>query len=213
MAVRYRDDPGVTTMRDHLSFDQTLFLVGVLVAAFGCAGGARDFVRPQPHELALGKTTSANILARFGPPQQRGKVMKDGIEVASFSYSYADPGAPASAAGVSAAKAMALYFARDVLVGYESISTFKADSSDFNDTRVSDITRGVTTEAEVRDHLVGRPSGMYIYPLTPTPAERALVYLYGQRKGAAPFARKQLVVTVDAAGIVRDVQFEKTGDW
>jgi hypothetical protein len=37
--------------------------------------------------------------------------------------------------------------------------------------------------------------------------------LYGQRKGAAPFARKQLVVTVDAAGIVRDVQFEKTGDW
>ena len=26
-------------------------------------------------------------------------------------------------------------------------------------------------------------------------------------------ARKQLLVTVDAAGIVRDVQLEKSGDW
>lgn len=200
-------------MRRHLSLDPTLLLVGVLVATFGCAGAARDFVRPEPHDLTLGKTTSADVLARFGPPQQRAKIMKDGLEVVSFSYSHADPAAPTSVAGVSAARAMALYFARDVLVGYESISTFKADSSDFDDTRVSDITRGVTTEAEVRNQLVGRPSGLYIYPLTPSPTERALVYLYGQRKGTAPFARKQLVVTVDAAGIVRDVQFEKTGDW
>jgi hypothetical protein len=199
-------------MRHHLSFDRTLFLVWVLVAIFGCAGAARDFIRPQPHELGLGKTTSADIVARFGPPQQRGSAVKDGVEVASLSYSYADAGAQVSAAGVAAAKAMAFYFARNVLVGYESVSTFKGDSSDFDDTRVSDITRGLTTEAQVRD-LVGRPSGMYIYPLTRAPDERALVYVYGQKKGTAPFARKQLLVIIDGAGIVRDVQFEKTGEW
>ena len=54
---------------------------------------------------------------------------------------------------------------------------------------------------------------MYIYPLTRAPDERDLVYVYGQKKGTAPLARKQLLVTVDAAGVVRDVQFEKTGPW
>ena len=199
-------------MSDHFSLHPTLLLGGILLATFGCAGATRDFVRPQPHELALGRTTMADVVARFGAAQQRGRAVKDGIEVISLSYSFADAGAPASASGVPAAKAMAFYFGRDTLIGYESLSTFKADSSDFDDTRVSDITRGVTTEAQVRD-LVGRPSGMYIYPLTGAPGERALVYVYGQKRGTAPLARKQLLVTVDAAGVVRDVQFEKTGEW
>ena len=145
-------------------------------------------------------------------PQERGRAAKDGVEVVSLSYSYADAAARASAAGVSAARAMAFYFVRDILVGYEAISTFAADSSDFDDTRVSDITRGVTTETQLGD-LVGRPSGMYIHPLASAPGERIIVYAYAQKRGAAPLARKQLLVTVDAGGIVRDVQFEKTGEW
>jgi hypothetical protein len=107
---------------------------------------------------------------------------------------------------------MAFYFVGGALVGYEAISTFRADSSDFDDTRVSDIARGVTTEAQLGT-LVGRPSGMYIHPLTRVPGERILVYAYAQKRGARPLARKQLLITVDAGGIVRDVQFEKTGDW
>ncbi len=188
-----------------------LLLVGTLVAVFGCAG-SRDFGQPQLRELALGKTTLAEIVSRFGAPQQRGRAARDGVEIVTLSYSHADPDAPATEARVAAVKALALYFARDVLVGYEFLSTFKADSSDFDDTRVSDIARGITTEAQVQS-LVGRPSGMYIYPLTRSPGERALVFLYGQKKGAAPLARKHLVVTVDAGGIVRDVQFEKSGEW
>ena len=77
---------------------------------------------------------------------------------------------------------------------------------------MSDITRGLTTEAQVRD-LVGGRAGCTSTPSPAAPDERALVYVYGQKKGAAPLARKQLLVTVDAAGIVRDVQFEKTGEW
>jgi hypothetical protein len=191
---------------------QVLFLVGIVVPVFGCAVSARDFGVPQLRELTLGKSTLADIVARFGPPQQRGRAVKNGVEIVALSYSHADPDAAAATAGVAAVKTMALYFAGDVLVGYELLSTFKADSSDFDDTRVSDIARGITTEAQVQD-LVGRPSGMYVYPLTPSPDERALVFLYGQKKGRAPLARKHLIVTVDAAGIVRDVQFEKSGEW
>jgi hypothetical protein len=199
-------------MRDHLSFEQALLVVWLFAATAGCAGATRDFVRPLPQDVALGKTTAADIVARFGAPQQRGRAVKDGVEVISLSYSHADPGAQSAAPGVPAAKTMAFYFAGDRLVGYEALSTFKADSSDFDDTRVSDIRRGLTTEAQVRD-LVGRPSGMYIYPLTRAPDERDIVYVYGQKKGPAPLARKQLLVTVDARGIVRDVQYEKTGEW
>ena len=190
----------------------SLLLVGALAAIAACTTGPRDFPRPQPPDLVLGTTTPGEATARFGGPQQRATLIKDGVEVVSLSYSYANRDVPAVAAGIPAVKAMALYFARGRLVGYEFLSTFKADSSDFDDTRISDIARGVTTEAQVRA-LVGRPSGMYVYPLTARPDQRALVFLYGQKKGSAPLAQKQLIVTLDAAGIVRDVQFEKTGDW
>jgi hypothetical protein len=187
-------------------------VAAVLAVAVGCAGGARYFTLSQANQLALGKTTAPEVVSQFGPPHQRGTVLKDGVEVLSLSYSYADAQAPSTAPGVAAVKALALYFARDILVGYESLSTFRADSSDFDDTRVSDIARGTTTEAQVRE-LVGRPSGMYVYPLTRAPDERALVFLYGLKKGAAPLARKYLVITLDGSGIVRDVLFEKSGDW
>jgi hypothetical protein len=187
-------------------------LAATLLAALGCAAAARDFARPQEPELVPGKTTTAEALARFGPPQQRGRALLDGAEITTLSYSFADPEAPAAASGVMAVKALALYFARDVLVGYEFLSTFRRDSSDFDDTRVSDIARGVTTEAEVRA-LVGQPSGVYVYPLIRPPGQRALVFLYGRKKGTAPLARKQLIVTLDAAGIVQEIQLEKSGDW
>jgi hypothetical protein len=189
-----------------------LLLLAVIAAACACAGRARDTVRPRPGDLALGRATPADIAARFGPPQAAGRTMKDGVEVLSLSYSYGDAAARTAVAGVPAVRALAFYFAGNALVGYEAISTFPADSSDFDDTRVSDIRRGITTEAELAG-LVGRPSGMYIHPLTGAPGERILVYAHAQKKGAAPLARKQLLITVDAEGIVREVQFEKTGDW
>src|SRR5262245_22615785 len=188
------------------------FIAALLVASCGCAGGARDFARPSPNEFALGQATEADVMGRFGSPQERGRALKDGVEVMSMSYSYGDAAARASAPGVSAARAMAFYFVKGTLVGYEAISTFAADSSDFDDTRVSDIRRGVTTEAQLGE-LVGRPSGTYVYPLAPAPGQRVLVYAHAQKRGAAPMARKQLLVTVDAAGIVRDLQWEKIGEW
>jgi hypothetical protein len=199
-------------MRCRRPLGRPLLLASALAIVAACADGPRDFPRPQPPDLVLGTTTPADVTARFGEPQRRGRLEKDGVDVTSFSYSYADPAAATATAGVPAVKAMALYFARGTLVGYEFLSTFRADSSDFDDTRISDIARGITTEAQVRG-LVGRPSGMYIYPLTGRPGERALVFLYGEKRGRAPLAQKQLIVTLDASGIVRDVQFEKTGAW
>ena len=151
-------------------------------------------------------------MGRFGSPQERGRAMKDGVEVMTMSYSHGDAAARASAPGVSAARAMAFYFIKGTLVGYEAISTFAADSSDFDDTRVSDIRRGVTTEAQLGE-LVGRPSGMYVYPLAAAPGQRVLVYAHTQKRNTTPITHKQLLITVDAVGIVRDVQWEKIGEW
>src|SRR5215470_4295244 len=79
------------------------FVAALLVASFGCAGGPRDFARPLPNEFALGRATEADVMGRFGSPQERGRAMKDGVEVMSMSYSYGDASARASAPGVSAA--------------------------------------------------------------------------------------------------------------
>ena len=206
------DEPRLPPTGRSLDRCYRLLLVGIVLAACAGCAGAREFVRPQPQEVALGRTTVADIVARFGSPGERGRTTKDGVDVVSLSYSQADAAARSSAAGVPAARAVAFYFVRDALVGYEAISTFASDSSDFDDTRVSDIRRGSTTEAELGS-LVGRPSGMYIHPLAPAPGERVLAYSYAQKRGARPLARKQLLITLDAQGIVRDVQFEKTGEW
>jgi hypothetical protein len=179
------------------------------VLASSCAG--RDFARPRPGQLALGKTTYADIVRRFGQPQGQGESLRNDQTVKDVAYGYADPSGTAAAPGITPARAMGYYFVRDILVGYEFISTFKADATDFDDTKAQHIRPGATTEPQVVA-LLGPPGGMYMFPLTKLEGERALVYMYGYSKGDSALVRKHLLVSVDAAGVVRDVQLEKAGE-
>ena len=67
-----------------------LILLVILVAS-GCAG--RDFSRPQPETLLLGKTTEAEILQRFGDPYRQGTKLTNGENVKTLAYAYATGGA------------------------------------------------------------------------------------------------------------------------
>lgn len=176
----------------------------------GCAG--RDFSRPTPDQLSLGKTTYSEITAKFGEPYRQGEMLKNGQSVKTATYAYASAVTSGVATGVTPARAMGFYFVRDTLVGYEFTSSFAEDSSNFDDAKAYEIKRSVTTEKQVRA-LLGTPSGVYIYPLTPFEDDRALVYIHVQSKGAGQVARKQLKVILDPLDIVRDVEFEKSGKW
>ncbi len=188
-----------------------LCLAGLILMA-ACAG--RDFTRPQPDTLVLGKTTYEEIVRQFGDPFRKGTALKEGQTVTSISYAFASATAGSGFGGVTPARAMGYYFVSGVLVGYEFTSSYPEDRTDFDETKVPRITKGQTTRAQVEE-LLGHPGGMYTYPLITTRGDTALVYLYTHTR-AAPFSvnlyQKKLVVSLDPEGRVSDVAFSTSGE-
>ena len=191
------------------------FCVTLLTA--GCAG--RDFVRPSADSLQLGKTTYAELVARYGSPYREGTMLKNQQIVKTISYAYSTGlGESAYVSGVTPARATGFYFVDLVLVGHEFASSFQRDQTDFDETRTTQIKKGESTETQVID-LMGQPTGRYIFPLVQRKDEHGLVYLYSQtRVEKIPFApkirlyRKLLVVSVGENGVVTDVTFDASGE-
>ena len=101
----------------------------------------------------------------------------------------------------------------NILVGHEFTSSYKDDSTFFDDSKISQMKKGETNKAKVIG-LFGDRFGEYIYPLLEKKDEKALVYLYHQTKGSAfnlKFYKKILIVTFDQNGIVSDVNLISSG--
>lgn len=190
-------------------------VIGVLLAAaiLSTACGGRNFVRPQPEVLALGSTTYGEIVGQFGDPLAKRALLKEGQNITRIGYAYFI--VPAGVGDIRRERATGFYFVKDVLVGYESWSTFQEDLTDFDGTKVPEIKKGQTTRAQVAE-LMGRPSGMYTYPLIKNQSERALVYLYNQSKHYPLVIPKsfhqRLLVSFDSSEVVTDVEFTTSGE-
>jgi hypothetical protein len=55
-------------------------------------------------------------------------------------------------------------------------------------------------------NLMGPPNGIYIYPLINSNEGEGMVYVYNETRGFKA-ARKFLVISVDKANVVTDVEF------
>ncbi len=195
-----------------------LLALGLALLVTGCAG--RDFVRPSADSLQLGKTTYTEIVARFGSPYREGTMLKNEQNVKTITYAYATKiGESAAVSGVTGARSTAFYFVDLVLVGHEFTSSFEKDQTNFDETKISQIKKGETTQAQVTG-LMGPPTGGYVFPLVRQKNEKGLVYLYVQtRVEQAPFVptkiktyRKALVVSIGENGVVTDVEFNASGE-
>jgi hypothetical protein len=187
-------------------------LIGTMLLVAGCAG--RDFVKPSPDALMLGKTSYEAVLRQLGEPYRKGSSLKEGQTVTSITYAYANAWATSGLGNVTPARSMTLSFVHDVLVGYDFTSSYTEDLTDFDETKVAQIRTGETKQTEV-EQLLGPAGGMYAYPLIKRGPERALVYLYAQTR-TKPFSvdvyLRKLVVAVDGNGIVTDVDFNTSGE-
>jgi len=182
----------------------------------GCAG--RDFVRPSADSFTLGKTTYAEVVARYGSPYREGTMLKNEQTVKTISYAYATKAGTPLVSGVTPARVAAFYFNDLVLVGHEFTSSFREDHTDFDETKVTRIKKGETTKAQVIE-LMGPPTGTYLFPLVQRRTDSGLVYIYTQtRVEPIPFApkirqyRKVLVVSLGDDGIVSNVEFNASGE-
>lgn len=177
-----------------------------------CAG--TDFKRPDPQTLVIDKSTAADVTRVMGVPRQVGEAVKNEQKIKTSQYVYATTGGEALYTGVVPARAMIFSTFNEVLVGQEFVSSFKIDATEFDETKVKDLVKGKTTRAEV-EALLGKPSGEVIYPIIKRAGEKAYVYGYSHAKGGAfnmKFYAKTLVVSLDAMGVVSEVDYSSSGE-
>jgi hypothetical protein len=187
-------------------------LVGIVLVAVGCAG--KDFTRPAPESLVLGRTTYGEINGRFGSPYREGTLVKNDRTVRTAAYVYSTVGGEPVAAGVTPARGIDFFFLDEVLVGHQFASSFKADHTDFDDEKAPGIRKGESTRGDVVS-LLGSPSGVQIYPLVAGKDDTGLVWTYVQvRTTGLSFKiyQKQLNVTVNPTGVVTDVTLTVSGE-
>lgn len=192
-----------------------LSLVALTALTLGACAAGQNFARPGPADLQLGKSTFVELTTRLGSqPQQQGTSQKNGEDVTSVSYAYAHGGQAPLVQSVTPSRGINLHFHKGILVGHEFLSSFAADPSDFDETKVSQIQKGKTTRAEV-EAIMGKPTGEYIFPMIKDPTGSGLFYGYTHVKGSAfnmKFHRKVLIVTLDKAGVVSDVDLNVVGE-
>ncbi len=191
-----------------------IFSIVVVATVFiaGCAG--TDFQKLGINKLVFGSDTPETIKQKLGKPYSEGTFIKNENQFKTMDYAYASLGGATAYKGVIAARIQKFYFFQNKLVGHEFTSSWAIDSTDFDDSKFSEIIEGTTTLQEAIE-LIGRPSGEYVYPLVENENEKAKVYLYNQTKrssGRLEIHQKLLVVTHDENSIVTNVEYVSSGE-
>jgi hypothetical protein len=189
---------------------EKIFLVIVIVVLAGCAG--KDFVRPDSGAMKNGQTTYNQVVQQFGKPYAEGTLQKNDKLVKTISYAYASVGGKSHKGGTPA-RAMGFHFFDNILVGYDFVSSFAEDNTDFNEMKLNQITEGKTTLDEAIQ-ILGEPSGYYIYPLIESNSEEAVAYSYSETKGSVfnmKMFRKILVITYGGDRVVTKVEYISSG--
>jgi hypothetical protein len=201
-------------------------LAAVLLA--GCVG--KNFTMPTDGALKLGVTTPQDAVALLGEPLSKRSETVTSVEqnliptsifgparqlgtYDYFSYLFVDTAGQAligSLSGRRPSRSMSLTFWNDRLVFYNSSSSFDADATDFDDSRVAQIARGRSRAADVIA-LLGKPTGGAIFPQIAIPEGRVLIYDYAVDNLSANQRHvKFLAIYLDGSETVRDMHSENT---
>lgn len=203
-----------------------LLLAALAVLSAGCAPVGRDFVRPTPAKVELGAATQQQLRATYGDPRsERSWTRTADLELpreigtpfgaprvpgnmTEMQYYYENRGDTGVTPGVEPSRSVRFWFWNDRLVGWQSTSSFKADSTVFDDRKVELIRPNVSRREEVVAAL-GEPSGHRMYPLVPGEGVQVLTWFSFEYDTAARQSRtRTLHVLVDRAGKVLDKRFD-----
>jgi outer membrane protein assembly factor BamE (lipoprotein component of BamABCDE complex) len=162
------------------------------------SGCGTNFVRPTDDALLVGKSTRANVIQLLGKPSDVDdeKIVNDEpVETITYSYHLVKTiftiGAP------DTVRTQTYTFFNDIMVGSEFTSTFAADITEFDATKLKAISIGKSTKADVIT-VFGRPSGEGIYPFIKYKNVRAIVYSYTETRdfGFAKHNNKNLMIFI-----------------
>lgn len=194
------------------------FLLALSVA--GCTTG-HNFTAPASENLALGQTMRAEILRLYGEPfKQTSAVLSAPVTVAqtrgefdatpvsgtlaTLVYLYQDRTGGAFAGGART-KVASFDFWNEVLVAYNFVSDFSNDSSNFDDSKIVDIHKGLSSKSDVTQ-LFGPPTGRAIYPAIQHQGHEKFIYSYIEVRGGHR-SLKRLEVLFGDDGKTLDYRF------
>jgi hypothetical protein len=193
-------------------------------ALAGCAPVGRDFVRPTPATVEMGATPQL-IRAHFGEPRSERSWARGDLELpkevgtpfgaprvpglmTELYYYYENRGGAPAAHGVEPSRSVRYWFWNDRLVGYQSSSSFKADSTVFDERKVAVIRPWQSLRADVIA-VLGEPSGIRRFPLVPGDDLQVLTWFAFEYDTAARQSRtRTLHVLVNNIGVVVDLRFD-----
>jgi hypothetical protein len=189
----------------------------------GCAGGpiGKDFARPDPATTVLGQTTQAEILQRYGEPRSERSETRalrpsnegvPGEQGLATWVDYVFVPDPEGRSGILRRKELTFVFWNHRVVSYRFASTFPDDRTDFAEARIAEVVRGQTTRDEAT-RLLGEPTGMSIYPVTPSRELRYLTYTYVEHDAERRTrVVKRLALHLDPNDVVVDNRLETRTD-
>jgi len=190
-----------------------VFITVFLTACVGTTG--TDFKKIELNQLAYGSDTPETIKQKLGESDREGTVTKNEKRFKTMGFVYASTGGSAAHEGVIATRGQSFYFFQNKLVGHEYISSWAIDSTDFDESKVSEIKEGSTSIQDVIE-LLGGPVGEYVYPLVKNTNEKAKIYMYSQTTGSIfsgfKTYQKTLIVTHDENGLVTEVEYFSSGE-
>lgn len=188
-------------------------LIVLIALAAGCVSLGKDFARPDPDKFKLGQTTYAEVVQLMGGVQKFGKHeswVNDKL-VKSLVYFYTQ-NAVSLVPGVSSPeRSMVFCFYNDVLVSHSYWSSFQADSTNFDDTKIDQIIKGKTSLAEVIQ-IFGKPNSFKIPPMIKDTVVKEVGYYYSEQShsnGDLKLFTKELKISLDDKDIVTNVEFQQ----
>lgn len=198
-----------------------------LLAAAGCVPVGRDFIRPAPERVEIGTTTPEEVRAKFGPPRSERTWARGDLEIAKeigapfgaprvggsmteLYYYYENRGGVASVQGVEPSRSAHFWFWNGRLAGYRSSSSFKADSTGFDEAKAAAVKPWQTLRANLIAAL-GEPSGRRAYPLAPAPEMEILTWFSFEYDTSMRQSRAHTFhALVNGIGVVVDVRLDSS---
>jgi hypothetical protein len=186
-----------------------LSLCCLLTLSVGCAG--TNFVRPEEGSFVLGKTTPSEVIKVMGNPSEDSPYVQDDKTMREISYSFASMLEKPHIRDVVPSRSAGFWFYNDVMVGQCFISSFEIDHTDFDEGKVSQITKDKTTYEEMVA-LLGKPACEYIYPFNKHEALRGAGYLYTQYTQSHHKFMKTFIVEYSSDNVIRETAYSASGE-
>lgn len=121
-------------------------------------------------------------------------------------FQYVGPASEGTGVEPRAKRVVYLTFSDGKLIGYARTSTFQNDSTAFREALVTRLSKGRSTQSDVRQ-LLGAPAGQFLYPLSKMPAGTRWVY-WQQWWGGNGLYGQLLTLDFDADGVVKDLSLQ-----